>query len=359
MREDGRENILSVCKTIKNRCIMNLVAGIDVSKDDFHVCLKERTSEGKVKIKRSHSFRNDYEGYREFLQWSTKDRGSSPVRYVMEATGTYYEDLAYYLHDHHGEVCVVLANKIKHYAKSLNIKTKTDKVDARVIADFGMERAHPLWEPMSDAYRQLRDLCRELLSMKKELCRVKCQLHAMNHAHEKNTRVLSVKSKQIDFYENMIKEIESEIRRLVEQDGALKERVDKITTVKGLGLMTVVIVLCETNGFQLFNNIRQVVSYAGLDVEMKESGKFKGRSKLSKKGNARIRQSLFMPALSATNYNKNIKAFYKRVVEKNPDAKRKGIVAGMRKLLILIFVLWKKNETYNENHQWGKNPVAG
>jgi hypothetical protein len=59
-----------------------------------------------------------------------------------------------------------------------------------------------------------------------------------------------------------------------------------------------------------------------------------------------------MPALTATVHNKSIKALYKRIVEKNPAIKRKGVVAGMRKLLVLIFVLWKKNEVYQENYQW-------
>ena len=93
----------------------------------------------------------------------------------------------------------------------------------------------------------------------------------------------------------------------------------------------------------MFESIRQVVSYAGLDVVMKESGKFKGKTKISKKGNARIRQCLFMPAMSAIQHNDKIKDLYWRIRERNPDIKRKGIVAGMRKLLILIFVLWKKN----------------
>jgi transposase len=97
-----------------------------------------------------------------------------------------------------------------------------------------------------------------------------------------------------------------------------------------------------------------VVSYAGLDVAVKESGKFKGRAKISKKGNARIRQCLFMPALSTTNYNRNIKALYERIVAKNPDIKRKGVVAAMRKLLILIFVLWRKNESCDPDYQRGK-----
>ena len=94
------------------------------------------------------------------------------------------------------------------------------------------------------------------------------------------------------------------------------------------------------------------MSYAGLDVAFKESGKFKGQTKISKKGNARIRQCLYMPALSATNHNEKIMELYERIIERNPTIKMKGVVAGMRKLLILIFVLWKKNEAYNPQYVW-------
>ncbi|OAV69783.1 Transposase IS116/IS110/IS902 family protein [Bacteroidales bacterium Barb6XT] len=200
----------------------------------------------------------------------------------------------------------------------------------------------PAWQPTSLNYKELRDLCRELSSIKKDLTRAECQLHAMEHPHHKNARVTALKTRQIEFYTQAMEEIETEIRKLVEEDGELKEKVDRITKVKGLGLITVVIVLCETNGFRLFNNIRQAVSYAGPDVVLKESGKFKGRTRISKKGNAAIRQCLFMPALSAANHNKNMQTFYARIVEKTPQAKRKAIVACMRKLLTPYFCVMEK-----------------
>jgi transposase len=253
---------------------------------------------------------------------------------------------------------VVLAIIVKHFANSLNVKTKTDKVDSSVIAWIGIEREMPEWKPMSPKYKGLRDLCREMLSLKKEKSRAMCQLHAMNHSHDKTPSVLKIKQSQIDFYEETILEIETEIERLVNADTDLKNRVDKIQKVKGLKLNTIIVVLCETNGFQMFESIRQVVSYAGLDVVMKESGNFKGKTKISKKGNNRIRQCLFMPAMSAIQHNVKIKELYSRIVERNPDIKRKGVVAGMRKLLILIFVLWKKNEDYDPNYVWQKTDIG-
>jgi transposase len=336
-----------------------LVVGIDISKDEFHVCVKVRTADGKVKIMGTRSFSNNAKGFIELTVWvSKREKEGYSVSYIMEATGTYYEDLAYYLYEAGSRVSVVLANKIKYFAKSLNLKTKTDKVDAVLIAEIGIERELPAWVPMSPQYKELRDLCREMLSLKKEKTRAMCQLHAMSYSHEKTASILGIKNTQIEFYEKSIFLIESEIERIVNADTELKHRVEKIRKVKGLGLITIIIVLCETNGFLLFNNIRQVVSYSGLDIEMKESGKFKGKTKISKRGNARIRQCLFMPALSATTYNANIKALYDRINERNPLIKKKGVVAGMRKLLILIFVLWKKNEEYNTKYEWQKQDIG-
>ncbi len=330
-----------------------LVIGVDISKDDFHVCIKEKIIGSNVKIKGTRSFSNNSKGFIELMEWvSKRTLPNSSVLYIMEATGTYFENLAYYLHENGCLVSVVLANKIMHYAKSLNLKTKTDKVDAAMIAGIGIERDFPKWKPMSKDFKELRDLCREMLSLKKERSRAKCQLHAMEYSHEKTVSVLKIKKNQIEFYENSIQEIEFEIKRIVDGDSDLKARIDKIATVKGLGLITIVIVLCETNGFELFNNIRQVVSYSGLDIQMKESGNFKGKTRISKKGNVRIRQCLFMPALTATMHNEKIKSLYERINERNPDIKKKGVVAGMRKLLILIFVLWKKNEEYDPQYQW-------
>lgn len=330
-----------------------LVIGVDISKDDFHVCIKEKIIGSNVKIKGTRSFSNNSKGFIELMEWvSKRTLPNSSVLYIMEATGTYFENLAYYLHENGCLVSVVLANKIMHYAKSLNLKTKTDKVDAAMIAGIGIERDFPKWKPMSKNFKELRDLCREMLSLKKERSRAKCQLHAMEYSHEKTVSVLKIKKNQIEFYENSIKEIEFEIKRIVDADSDLKARIDKIATVKGLGLITIVIVLCETNGFELFNNIRQVVSYSGLDIQMKESGNFKGKTRISKKGNVRIRQCLFMPALTATMHNEKIKSLYERINERNPDIKKKGVVAGMRKLLILIFVLWKKNKEYDPQYQW-------
>ena len=323
--------------------------GIDVSKDSFEVCIKQLKDERAV-IKATRSFQNDYPGFEKLLSW-TLSKVSNPI-FVMETTGVYHEDLTHFLYESDQKVSVVLANKMKHFAKSLNMKTKTDKADAQMIAQYGLERPLDWWKPMMPQMKSLRDLSRERLSLKKDVVRCKCQIHGLKHAHSTLSVVLQVKEQQISFLESNIQIIENEIIRLTNEDKEFSRRVKNIETIKGLRLLTIVTVLCETNGFAQFNNIRQVVSYAGLDIAERQSGLFKGKTRISKKGNARIRECLYMPALSATSYNEPIKALYQRVVERNPTIKRKGVVAGMRKLLILIFVLWKKNEAYNAQYQW-------
>lgn len=327
--------------------------GIDMAMDKFDVCFKEQR-QGKVTIKGTKNFSNNHEGFKALLEWCNKRRKEdTPLLFVMEATGVYYEELCYYLHSLEQEVTVELPQKIKYYAKSLNIKTKTDKVDAKMIADIGIERHASLkrWTPPSAQFKEIRDLTRELSRLKKIKNVMTSQLHAMNAAHGTTKEVLDTIKKHIKFTEKLIADMDKTLLKAVKKDKELYERLARIEKVKGLRMLTIVKVLAETNGFLLFDNIRQLVSYAGLDVVQNQSGKFVGKTTISKKGNAHLRQSLFMAAVSAGTHNPTLKPFYERLKERLP-AKKQGVVAVMRKLLILIYTLWKTGEEYNPDHQW-------
>ncbi len=203
---------------------IKFVIGINISMDDFHVCFKEKHADDSLKIKGSKTFKNNYKGFQELIEWvSIRIKLNESEHYVMEATGCYHENLAYFLYSKSKNVHVILANKIMHFAKSHNLKTKTDKVDATIIAQYGIERTMDNWKPMSKDFKIIRDLAKELLSMKKEKSRAMCQLHAMNHAHEKEQSVLNIKNAQIDFYKKQIDIIESEILKLVDSDIELKK----------------------------------------------------------------------------------------------------------------------------------------
>ncbi len=330
------------------------VVGIDIGKDKFYACYKTLSDSGKITIKGTKSFDNTALEMDKFYVWC-KSRNKSPeidLVFVMEATGVYYEELAYFLHFKEAKISVQLAQKVKYFAKSCNLKTKTDKVDSKMIAEFGIEKnlsGNDFWTPPSQEFKSIRDLAREHTSMTKSKAAAKQQLHALNYSHSALKEVVELKEKQISFYEQQVKVVEESMTQLIKSDEVFYEKVQKIEKVKGLGVVTIIKILAEVNGFLLFNSIRQLVSYAGLDVIENESGNKKGKTKISKKGNARIRAALYMPAMSAIRSNVPLKAFYERINDGRTN-KKQGLVAVMRKLLILIYTLWKKDEEYIENY---------
>lgn len=153
-----------------------------------------------------------------------------------------------------------------------------------------------------------------------------------------------IKQLEISLDENT-KEIES----LVKSDVDLYNKIKKLETIKGVGFMTIVIVIAETQGFELITSRKQLASYAGLDVIERQSGtSVSGKTRISKKGNSRIREALYFPAMVASRYNIPLKEYYGRILLKNPKEKMIGITALQRKLLLLIYTLWKNNEEFKK-----------
>lgn len=340
---------------MKNRIISKQVLGIDIGKDEFYACYKVLYTNSDSIIKGTKSFLNTSSGIVSFYNWAKKLTKNTEIKvlFVMEATGVYYEDIAYFLYEKGEQVSVQLAQKVKYFAKSCNLKTKTDKVDAKMIAEFGIEKnlkAIDIWSPPSDNFKMIRDLSRGYTSINLAKTAAISQLHALKHSHKVNQLVIFMKEEQILFYKKQLKSIESEMRALVKADDELALKIKRIETIKGVGFMTVIKLVSELNGFQLFRNIRQLISYAGLDVVENSSGKHQGKSKISKKGNTRVRTALYMPSLSAVRYNKRLKTFYDRIM-KNRTAKKQGLVAVMRKLLIYIYTLWNNETEFIEDFQ--------
>ena len=269
----------------------------------------------------------------------------------MEATGVYYEKLAYYFHVQ-GEfiIHVLLPNISKGYRKSLNLKSKTDEIDAGMLAQLGLERQLSRWEPMSDQMRGLKKVNRQRFQLVKDKTMVSNQLHAEQASHEPSKKAVKRYEKHIQFLEDQIQEIDRELKQKVKQDPDLSQRIKNVGTAKGLGFTTVCGVVAELNGVALFKNRNQLVSYAGYDVVKNESGtSVKGPTKISKKGNSHLRHMMFMAAMSAATHDDHHKAYYQRIVDKT-NIKMKANVAIQRKLLLLIYALFTKNEPYDPTY---------
>jgi transposase len=320
--------------------------GVDVSKDDLKVALSHLTVDYRVVVGSTRTFSNTPKGFGQLQEWvNIKKYPTSAVHFTMEATGVYYEGLAYFLHDQACSIHVVLPNYAKKYAQSLGIKSKTDKLDARTLAQMGLERQLRLWQPVSPSLYELKQLTRERDALVRNRTSASNLLHAYRHHGKPNKDSIGRSINRISFLDKQIKEIEKDITNFVNQDKTLNSKMKYLLSIPGVGLLTAAVIVAETNGFATFENIKQVVSYAGLDVRIVESGKWKGKSKISKRGNSHIRKALFMPSLSKIKHNRETKQFYERLKEKKAVGMI-AVVAVERKLLGLMFSLWKKEEMY-------------
>lgn len=320
--------------------------GIDISKATFVACFCGKT-DGKTTFSDVRTFKNDKTGFNQLLRWTGKQGlKGQPVCFLMEATGVYYENLAYHLRGIGKTVHVVLPNTSKHFAASLNTKTKTDEADAKVLARFGTERTHREWTPPEPIFLQIRNLTRYYVQLKEQKTALNNILHSKEASHEVQAFILTSNKQVIAQIDKQIEACKREIEKLVRQHKEVSEKIDKVLTIKGLGFMTVATIIAETYGFEHFRNAKQVVSYAGYDVVERQSGSsVKGKTRISKKGNRYIRNALYFPGMVACRFNEDLKNIYVRIIQKKPS-KMVGQVAVQRKLLVLIYTLWKNDTEY-------------
>ena len=332
--------------------VLRQAIGIDIAKKFFVACICQQLDSGKTNFSSVIEFENSRRGFNQLIKWVRKHAPSLPrAHFVMEATGIYYEQLAYNLYGLKQPVCVVLPNKVKHYAKSLNIKSKTDFIDARTIAQMGAERTLEQWSPPAEIFRSLRALTRLYSDLKSQKTAFLNRLHSMESGHEPLPFIIKSTKELIKKLDREIEKCELEINKLIASEDWLKHKVDKLLTIKGVGLITIAIILAETQAFKLITNVKQLTSYAGYDVVQRESGSsIRGKERISKKGNSRIRAALYFPALAASRYNEDLQAVYKRINEKKPS-KMIGVTALQRKILILVYTLWKKDIPYQQKEK--------
>jgi transposase len=162
--------------------------------------------------------------------------------------------------------------------------------------------------------------------------------------------VMSQLKALVNVVDNQLEMITDGIKKHVASNDEVAEKVKKIAKIKGVGMLTLATLIAETNGFALFSTAPQLVSYAGYDVVENQSGNHNGKTRISKKGNSRMRRALHMPALSVVRWEQTpFLNLFERTLEKH-KLKMKSYVAVQKKLLVVIYALWKKNEEYDNNY---------
>lgn len=340
-------------KNKKKEAILKQCLSIDVSKDKLDACFSKMCDDQSCKIQGTHGFLNTRSGWKALAEWAKRFRKDEQIPFcvVMEATGVYHEGLAYHLKDAGFPVSIVLPNKSKNFAKSLNLKTKTDGVDAQMLGRMGLERKLELWCGPSGTLLKLKKLTREREALMEHRTAVMNQLHANKFEYQVDRKTIKRRQQLIAYLEKQAKAVEKQVLEVLALDPELQAKVANVCTIKGVRTLTAVTVIAEANGFDLIENKGQLVSYVGYDVVERQSGSsLKGRTRISKKGNSHIRKALFFPALTAAQHDPKMKSLYERILEKNPKVKMIGAVAVQKKLLVIIYTLYKNNVKYDPNY---------
>ena len=326
--------------------------GIDIAKEKFNACMfmYDIASDMGCGTK-SKEFKNTKQGFNQLVKWARKEcLKEYPLTFIMEPTGVYYEPLAYHLCKIQQTVYIVMPNKARDFCNYEGIKTKTDEMDARCLALLGcVNRKLTPWQPPKPIFRELRQMTRFVEEIQKVRTMLSNHLEALTHGAEPVDSVVMHYKKLIADIDKQLQANLKNSKAKIATDKDLQEKVERICTIKGIGYLTVVAIIAETNGFNLITSRKQLASFAGLDVIASQSGNDDPKHVISKKGNTHIRRALYWPGISASRFNPQMKDMYGRICKRNPKVKMIGITALMRKMLLLTFTLWKNGETYDEN----------
>lgn len=299
--------------------------GIDIAAKDF-----ELVSRIDGKSSRTMTFKQTAQGHKLALKHLKKLK---PRGVVLEATGVYYLDLAVGLSRAGLPVSVINPKSFHHFAKLKLNTSKTDGIDADLLAEYG-ERMTPVrWSPPDETCLGLRDIGRQINRLTGARTQAKNRLHALQAKSMTLSLLLEDEREGIELLDRRIERLQKAALELVGRSAALTEQLSHITSAVGIGVASALILLGELCVLPREMKAAQVSRHAGLDVQLGMSGTSVHRpSRLSKAGNAYLRAALYMPALSAVGHDLRAKAFYEALVARGKK-KIQALCAVMRKYL--------------------------
>jgi len=309
------------------------IYGIDVSKNVFDVY---SDTSGHFQ------FKNDDKGFKSLLKALP-----SNALVVMEATGYYHYRLAQFLHKKGVAVSVVNPLSVKRFIQMKLAKVKTDKSDARSICEYGRMNDLPLYDALTDVHAECLQLFRLLDTYVKQRTAAKNKLHGEEVLGIPSKYVYRSLKRQLKHLNKEIGLIEDRLLELVKEDQ--QQQLTLLKSIPGMGVKTALFLIVVTDGFSKFETASQLCSYVGITPTIRESGSsVRGRSRISKVGNKKLRNLLFLGAFSACKYNKACREIYERIVAKG-KSKKVALIAVANKLLKQAFAIAKSGLPYDEN----------
>jgi transposase len=320
--------------------------GLDVAKATFDACLLRADKQ------QAGHFENTPAGFKKLSRWLKKHKAAQ-VHTCQEATGHYGEALAEYLHAAGHTVSVINPARLKGYARAVQARTKTDRADAALLAEFCQRHQPAPWSPPAPERIMLRELARRRTSL------VQMQQQERNRLQSGElpapivaslATVLAVLAEQITLIEQALAAQVQAVPTLAAQQALL-------ISIPGIGPLTASTLLGEVD-FAAFETARQLAAYAGLTPSQHQSGtSVHGPAHLSKQGLVPLRRALYMPALSARRFNPTLRAFADRLAARG-KAKQAVTCAVMRKLLHLCFGVLRAGRPFDPEFHSKPTPTA-
>lgn len=334
--------------------------GIDVAKKTFDAALVrpgQRFPQTQLREVPAETFRRDPDGVQRFVHWMGEQVAQEPdppqARVVMEATGTYSVELTAWL----CEACPMLAPAIENpertnaFMNSMALRNRTDRLEARALAFYGAERRPAPYEPLTPEHRKLRELSR----FRDSLIAEKTAETNRQEQWVESKLVRRLQAQRQRQLKAAIDKVEAEMKKLIAQTPHLKRDFALLVTIPGVAFVTAAVILAEMGDLRRFARSRQVTAFAGVSPRQVVSGtSINGRPRLCKKGNPRVRQALYMSALTAVKPKTQLRETYERLLA-NGKPPMVALGAIMRKLLCVMRAILINETPFKK--QWKKCPA--
>jgi transposase len=312
--------------------------GIDVAKETLEVEWLSEQDRQQCQVAHNR------QGLNQLHHWLKKRQGQA-AHLCLEATGIYSLDVAQFLHEKGYVVSVVNPLRIKGFAQSQMRRSKTDKVDAAVIAAFCRALQPERWTPPEPAWYELRALLRQWEDLQQTRQQ---QVNRLESATSPLVR--QQLTQHIAFIDQQLDQLKQQLHDHLRQHPALQQQVELLTSIPGIGFLTACRLIAEIRSIAAFDDVRQLVAFVGLDPTRHDSGRtVRGTHRISRRGRAALRTALYMPALVAKRYNPILRAFADRLTARGKSPKQ-VTTAVMRKLLHLAYGILKSARPFDPHY---------
>lgn len=308
--------------------ISQVFVGVDVSKKRLDIHVRP--------VGKAFSFANSPEGVEQFARMLS---GYPVEQIVCEASGGYEASMIRLLQQKGFKVWRVEPRRIKGFIRSEGVYAKTDKIDAKMIAQFAEEKKckhEPT--PLTEVVSHLQALVNRRGDLLNFLSAEKTRLQQISDSF----CIQSIET-TIILLEHAIEQVDSEIKKTIDSDNDLSKKAAILASIPGIGQVTTAVLLADLPELGSATH-KEIAALVGVAPYIRQSGPNRGSGWIGG-GRTLVRKTIYMAALSATRCNSTVKKFYDRLrlAGKKPKV---ALVAVMRKMIIIINAMISKGESW-------------